>query len=297
MNIDFLERLKSYDKNHCWQYEMRLQNLKGDLELLPIGFDYRTLKVKDFEIVPLTTPKQKADATNFIKRHEWLGKLSMNTTHYFGAYYNDILAGVVTMGMPNAFSKLVGEDTKELERLISRGACISWSPKHLASHMIMWCIKWMVQNTQYRVFTAYSDPTAKELGTIYQSCNFYYLGNHFGTQTRYISPYTNNLVSDRCFRCRSFYKQYAKELGVEWQANWSKGDKIFWENIPNDIEQQLREMSKIKQRNAQKIVFPSKHKYVYILGKDKRETKRLLKEFFRINKIYDYPKERVNGKY
>ena len=102
--------------------------------------------------------------------------------------------------MPNAFSKLLGEDTKDLERLISRGACISWSPKNLASSFVMWCIKWMVQNTQYRLFTAYSDPIAKELGTIYQATNFYYLGQKSGTTTRFINPYTGKVVSDRFFR-------------------------------------------------------------------------------------------------
>ena len=78
--------------------------------------------------------------------------------------------------MPNAFSKLLGKNTNDLERLISRGACISWSPKNLGSAFLMWCLRWMVKNTDYRIFTAYSDPTARELGTIYQACNFYYLG-------------------------------------------------------------------------------------------------------------------------
>ncbi len=81
------------------------------------------------------------------------------------------------MNVPNAFSKLLGENTPNLERLISRGACISWSPKEIvASSLIMWLINWMGKNTTYRLFIAYSDPTALELGTVYQACNFYYLG-------------------------------------------------------------------------------------------------------------------------
>ena len=34
----------------------------------------------------------------------------------------------------------------------------------------------MVNNTQYRLFTAYSDPQALELGQIYTALNFYCLG-------------------------------------------------------------------------------------------------------------------------
>ena len=83
----------------------------------------------------------------------------------------------------------------------------------------MWCIKYMVENTQYRLFTAYSDPAAKELGTIYQACNFYYLGQSFGGKAKYVNPYTGKLVSDRFFRQRTAYKKYANELGLNGKRN------------------------------------------------------------------------------
>lgn len=37
-----------------------------------------------------------------------------------------------------------------------------------------------------------------------------------------------------------------------------------------------------------------KHKYVYVLGENKAETKYLRKMFVSRNKIYPYPKERGN---
>lgn len=290
--MDFSDRLNNYDKDYCWQYNIRLNNLEEDLKLLPDGINYQELKVSDFEFKVISNEQEILDAKNFIKRHEWLGKLALNTTHYFGAYYRNVLAGVVTMGVPTAFSNMVGKNTKDLERLISRGACISWSPKNLASHFIMWCIKYMVENTQYRIFSAYSDPTAKELGTIYQACNFYYLGNNFGAGKKYISPYSNKLVSDRCFRARSYYKRYAKDLGIVWQDNYSKGDKILWSNIPDDIEIKLKEYGKKIQDSCEYVELPRKKKYVYVLGKSKIETRRLRKLFLDNNKIYDYPKNR-----
>ena len=45
-------------------------------------------------------------------------------------------------------------------------------------------------------------------------------------------------------------------------------------------------------RNAKKIVFPNKHKYAFVLGRDKRETKELRKQFESLNKTYSYPKDR-----
>lgn len=289
---EFLKRLKEYDKQHCWQYDIRINNLEEDLKLLPSSVDYTKLTVDDFEFQHITNDSDKLEAVYFIKRHEWLGNIAMYTTHYFGAYYKGILAGVIAMSVPNSFSKMVGDKTKDIERLISRGACISWSPKCLASHFMMWCIKWMVKNTQFRIFSAYSDPTARELGTIYQSCNFYYLGGDYGGSVKYISPYTGKLISDRAFRQRSFYKKYAIELGISWNKTWDMNGKIDWNLVPDDIEEQLRKKSREKQNSSKCITVPGKHKYVYVLGRTKKETEQLRKEFLSQNKTYDYPKNR-----
>jgi len=296
--------LREYEKNHCWQYDIRLRNREEDLKAAGLTEEIaNTLRVSHFTFRPITSAEDKAEAVEFIKRHEWLGTLSQYTTHWFGAYYHDpsqglvgkdILAGVCLMNMPNAFSKLLGEDTRKIERLISRGACVSWSPKNLASSFLMWCCGWMVKNSPYRLFTAYSDPTAKELGTIYQACNFYYLGNESGTTTRYINPYTGKVVSDRFFRVRSAYKKYAKELGIPWEKDWNNDQRMLWENVPDHVEKQLREHSKKKQQGATKITMPSKHKYAFVLGATKAETKKLRHEFEtrNANIIKPYPKER-----
>jgi hypothetical protein len=150
----------------------------------------------------------------------------------------------------------------------------------------------MVKNTRYRLFTAYSDPTAKELGTIYQACNFYYLGQDAGTMSRYVNPYTGKVVSDRFFRQRSAYKKFAKELGIYWEKEWSDNKGVLWANIPKDVETALRTHSKKKQAESQRVSMPSKHKYAFVLGKNKAETKRLRKDFEQRNKVLPFPKER-----
>lgn len=283
-------------QERSWQYQIRVKNRAEDLEAAGLTEEeVSKLTVKDFTFKHVEDREERRGLQSFIERHEWLGTLSQYTTHWFAAYYKDILAGVVLFNMPNAFSKMLGEDTKYLERLISRGACISWSPRNLASSMIMWAIRWMVQNTDYRLFTAYSDPQAAELGTIYQATNFYYLGQTFGTTTRYINPYTGREVSDRFFRVRSAYVRYAKELGIEFKPEWKSDQKMLWDNIPDDVEKKLRAMSKIKQAEATKIKYPHKHKYAYVLGRDKRETRQLRRKFEERNRIYEYPKEEHRG--
>lgn len=207
------ESLRNYTKGHCWQYDIRLKNREEDM--IRHGLteaDVANLKVSDFVFAHEDKAVVFEEIRAFIERHEWLGRLSLYPTHIFTARYNKALAGVVVMDMPNAFSKLLGEDTKRIERLISRGACVSWSPKNLASSLIMYAIRWMTQNTQYRLFTAYSDPEAKELGTIYQACNFYYIGQKSGTGYQYRIE-SGRWVSDRYFRSRSVYKRLARGLG------------------------------------------------------------------------------------
>lgn len=293
-NISLLEQIKAYDKDYCFQYQRRLDTYEEDKVKYGWSDDFiKSITLSDFNYKPLTSDKEKSDATEFIKRYEWLGTIGSYPTHWFGAYYNGILGGVIIMGMPNAFSKMLGENTKNIERLIARGASASWCPMNLGSNFLMWCIKWMVKNTKYRLFTCYSDPQAKEKGSIYQALNFYYLGRKSGTTVRCINPYNKEkIVTDRAFRARSFYKRYAKDLHIEWQKDWSNDQKILWENVPNDIEKRLRDYSKKMYEESEKIEFPSKHKYAFVLGKDKRETKALRKLFLEKNKVYPYPKER-----
>lgn len=280
------DRFKNYQKNHCWQYQIRLDNYEADL--LEAGLtlqDADSLRIDDFNFsfVSKSEKTKCKEISNFIKRHEWLGKMSLYPTHFFEARFRGILAGVITMDVPSSFSKILGPDTSKLrlERLISRGACISWSPKNLASALIMWSIKWSVQNTEHRLFTAYSDPEAMELGSIYQACNFFYLGQSSGIIKKYRYPDTTKWFSDRNFRNRSFYKRYAIELGIPWDKNWVGGksnDRMLWANVPDDIEIRLRQRAKEHQKMCDVREVPAKHKYAYVLGENKERNKSLEKD-------------------
>lgn len=293
-DILLLEKITNYKETHCYQYQKRIDTLAEDLEKLGWSEEFvKEIKLEDFVFAPIETKEGKEEATKFIERYEWLGTIGAYPTHWFEARYKDILGGVVIMGMPNAFSKLLGEESKNVERLISRGASASWTPFNLGSKFVMWAIKWMVKNTKYRLFTCYSDPQAKEQGSIYQALNFYYLGKNSGTSVRCINPYNkNSIITDRTFRARSFYKRYAKDLGIEWQREWNDDQKIYWERMPSEVEEKLRAYSKEMYRKAEKIKFPSKHKYAFVLGIDNRETKLLRKKFLENTKVYPYPKNR-----
>lgn len=291
---------RNYLETHCWQYEIRKRNFDSDLKESGLTeIEIKNLKVSDFEFayVKKENDEKCKEIRNFIKKHEWLGKMPTRPTHRFIATYKGRLAGAVVMSTPNAFSNLLGAANRDLEKLISRGACISWSPKNLASALIMYSIRWMVQNTEFRFFTAYSDVEAKELGTIYQACNFTYIGQKSGAAYNFFDKDCpeRGWFSDRQFRKTSQIKRYAKELNISWGKGWSGGDQVFWKNIPADTVKALRQKSyEHKYRCIEKKLKP-KHKYVYILGKNKRETQKLKDIFNKRNPQLlnrEYPKLR-----
>ncbi len=244
------ERFREYDSNYCWQYHIRLQNREKDLK--DAGLTEKqvsALRVKDFEFeyVDKTDRHECAEVEAFIKRHEWLGdRLPKRPTHRFSARlrHNGALAGVIIMAVPNTFSSLLGDKTQDIEKLISRGACISWSPKNLGSWLVMNAIRWMVQNTGFRLFTAYSDPEARELGTIYQSCNFVYCGQSSGTVKQYFDPKNpgKGWFCDRDFRKPTMYYKYAENLGVnreEWKK-YMKKESPLWDAMPSELARSIK---------------------------------------------------------
>jgi len=286
-----------YKQQHCWQYDLRLKTKDEDIKFLELkNIDIKNIDIKDFsfEFVDTDNKHTTNQIKKFIEKYEWLGKMPNRPTHRFVAYYNDIMAGVVVMSTPNNFSKFIGENTKDIEKLISRGACASWTPKNLASKLIMWSIRWMTKNTNFSIFSAYSDTEAKELGTIYQACNFYYIGQKYGSSKLYFDLSNSKIgwTTGRNFRKKSFYKKIAKEKGITWKDNWLRNYTILWDNIPQNIEKILKDESNKRLNNCLVRKTKKKHKYVYVLGKNKTETKKLKKIFLSRNKIYDYPKER-----
>ena len=120
-DIRLLEQIKSFTKPHCYQYQKRLDTLEEDKEKL--GWDdefISNIDLNEFEFSFVDNKQDKEEAIEFIKRYEWLGTTGSYPTHFFIARYRGILGGVIIMGMPNAFSKLLGDETKSIERLIAR---------------------------------------------------------------------------------------------------------------------------------------------------------------------------------
>lgn len=244
----------------CWQKEKR-DNTENEDRLLGFPFD---LKARDFI---LNNEKFSSEHRKFIERYEWLGNTGFNVKWVFTARHEGKLAGVVLMAEPNTY-----QFEKEYEAIIQRGACSSWAPKNLNSMLVMFSCRWMIKNTTKRIFVAYSDPMAGEIGTIYQACNFDYLGNTFGTRENY-KLQTGKKVTGKYFTRTASMKKWAKSLGIIWQKTWLKSNGFQNRNaIPLDIRKKLDDYAKMEKKKAIKSKAEPKGKYVLLLKAHKREA-------------------------
>jgi len=285
----------------CHQYTRKLETLHEDF----MSGEYHPFEIDDLEFFHIedTDVYGCLDIKEFIERYEWLGKMPVWVTHRFGAYIRtpETLVGATVMGTPYRFSNLLGEEYKDVEKLIARGATISYAPKNLGSWITMKSIRWMVKNTEFRIFTAYADPMAGELGTIYQACNFYYLGQTYGGGYVYVEKGTGKQVSSSYFSQRSVVKKASVLAGVNWKPEYIKFNKTGSKRIINydvmspELIAEVKKAVNAYKKKFDKVKVAPKHKYAYILGETTSETRRLRERFEKLNPELvglSYPKER-----
>ena len=113
-------------------------------------------------------------AEKIILEYEWLGTMPTYCTHYFGIYFNGICGGVVVFGIgipKNVLEDICGKEHLPDVRVLTRGACVYWTPVGSATKLIGNSLK-LLKKDGYKIVVAYSDVRAGEIGTIYQACNF-----------------------------------------------------------------------------------------------------------------------------
>ena len=76
--------------------------------------------------------------------------------------------------------------------------------------------------------------------------------------------------------------------------------KVNWKTITEDIAQRLKQEREDHKARCLKRPSPTKHKYIYILGRTKKQTKELKKTLDNLNPgvlVLEYPKERGEQKW
>jgi hypothetical protein len=131
-------------------------------------------------------------AKKLIEEYEWLGCMPAITWYCYGIYFDDVCGGCVVFS-PEYIENLGRWDKYDYTGkiiLLSRGVCLHWTPVGTNSKLITQAVKMLPIN--YKVVTATTDHLAGEIGTIYQACNFYYVGS-----MRDANPNVNSKNGDR----------------------------------------------------------------------------------------------------
>jgi len=157
-------------------YQYRIRKEKSMTE--KVDFDINCLDLNKTKIKRIDKPT----ATKIILEYEWLHSMPFANKYFFGIYFIvgniEYLGGVLVFG--NEYSENTGAWAKygyeNKMLLLSRGVCLWWTPKNTASFFISRTLKWIKKNTEYKIITATVDKAAGEIGTIYQSLNWHYVG-------------------------------------------------------------------------------------------------------------------------
>ena len=117
----------------------------------------------------------RKQALPIILKYEWLGTLPVNYNKFCGLYFNSALAGVTCFVEVKFGGKFTLYNYPAI--CLGRGACVHWCPEWGGSYLIQNSLKMLYGKDEPRYVVAFSDWDAGEIGTLYQACNWTYLGH------------------------------------------------------------------------------------------------------------------------
>lgn len=209
--------LKETTSAKAWQREIRERKEKEYNRIAPTES-----KIEEAICRRIT----RKEAETIILEYEWLGTMGKGMFCY-GIFYNDILGGVVCFGTVASITAgdMFGIENRDRAICLERGACAWWCHPHSASKLISYAVTDMAKTTKYRIFYAYSDDSAGEIGTVYQACNWMYLGRSAsgGSQNKLLTP-------DGKLRDSRYIMTYAQRYTENQIPNRTVARQILHEN-------------------------------------------------------------------
>jgi hypothetical protein len=189
-----------------------------------------------------------AEAKALIIRYEWLRSMPTGTRACYGLRAPEgELAGVVLFaaGPAPESADLCGRERRDRAICLARGACVHWAHPHAANFLITRACKLAHAEFGWKIFYAYSDPTAGEIGTVYQSANWLYLGEGVGRskgrgRLRFFARREGRWRGERAIRRRRMAPAELRSH-PEWVAVWTpdKG-RYVWLSGSQGEKRELR---------------------------------------------------------
>ena len=120
-------------------------------------------------------------ATLFVQERHYSPVMPKLTKHYLGAYQDDELVGILTLGWGTnpmgTIKKMFPELTTEHYFEIGKMCMDEKMPRNSESQMMSQTIRWMKQNTPEKMYLyTWADGIVGKVGYVYQAANFLYGG-------------------------------------------------------------------------------------------------------------------------
>lgn len=188
----------------------------------------REVDLSQCKLVPVT----KKQAAAFIQKYEYLGKLGQSFEFAYGMEFEGRLYGVEVFGHasgPNVSNICEGYADRTIGLL--RGACIT-PTKNAGSWLVSRACEAAHREHGYLVFYAYADELAGESGGIYKACNWLYIGQAPGRESkvryRIVKP-DGTWVTERHFTREKMSREQARQKGWKFESVPSKHKYIHFE--------------------------------------------------------------------
>lgn len=154
----------------CWQKRIRDARLGEGSPLPPEALVLKASRVR---------PISRKLAEQVIYKYEWLGTMSTTSLHY-GIFWENFCAGVACIGLGATMAGAYHHHQFGIERTdlitLARGACVHWAPPGTNSRLVSVVCRLLAAEKRWKLLWATSDSDAGEVGTIYQACNWTYIG-------------------------------------------------------------------------------------------------------------------------
>lgn len=227
----YSESLQREGIGEAWQYKVRCAKAEEEKDnpyWENVDTDIANTIVREVDI-PF--------ATKIIEEYEWLGCMPAIVTMCYGIFFPDKVTGEYICGGVVVYGKEYSENLGVWDKygytgkiiLLARGVCLHWTPKNTNSHLIMGSMKLLPK--EYEVVTCTTDNLAGEVGTIYQACNFDYVGSMRKNKERVGCVIDGKLYGSRSLRAKYGTQAKDKILAIHPDAKFIKQkskDRYFY---------------------------------------------------------------------
>ena len=124
----------------------------------------------------------KAEAAELILRYEWLRTCGCGASAFYGLRIGGELLGVEIFGTGTSHEARNICGPKYISQTVSlmRGCCVHYAPKNAPSFLVRSATRQAAADYGWKIFIAYADEEAGELGQIYRAVGWRYIGEGLG---------------------------------------------------------------------------------------------------------------------